>query len=60
MNIRLKVEKRKFALWEAEWLGCHLSQTGNKPMNSKAQGTTDRLEPKNLKEELRSFLGAMN
>ena len=59
MKIRLNHEKCEFAQWQAEWLGLHLSQTGIEPLNSKFQGITDRLKPKNLKEP-RSFLGAVN
>ena len=58
MNIRLKLENCEFVQREAKWLGFHFPQTGNITLNSKVQGNTDRLKPKNLKE-LRPLLGAV-
>ena len=58
-NVRLKLEKCKFAEEEIDWLGYKLSQTGIKPIKSKVQAITEKLTPKSLKE-LRSYLGAVN
>ena len=58
-NLQLKAEKCVIAQESIEWLGFKLTRTGISPINTKAQGISDRLRPTNLKQ-LRSFLGAVN
>ena len=58
-NLQLKAEKCVIAQESIEWLGYKLTRTGITPINTKAQGISDRLRPTNLKQ-LRSFLGAVN
>ena len=58
-NVGLKLEKCNFAAESIEWVGYKLTQSGVEPINSKVQGISERLRPKNLKQ-LRSFLGAVN
>ena len=58
-NLQLKAEKCTIAQESIEWLGYKLTQSGISPINTKAQGISDRLRPTNLKH-LRSFLGAVN
>ena len=55
----LKLEKCNFAAESIEWVEYRLSQSGVEPINSKVQGISERLRPKNLKQ-LRSYLGAVN
>ena len=54
MNIRLSLDKCKFAEKNAEWLWFHLFQTGIKLLNSRIQSITARLQPK-TPNELRFF-----
>ena len=58
-NLQLKAEKCMIAQESIEWLGFKITRTGISPINTKAQGISDRLRPTNLKQ-LRSFLGAVN
>ena len=58
-NIQLKAEKCVITEESIEWPGYKLTRTGISPINTKAQGISDRLRPTNLKL-LRSFLGAVN
>ena len=58
-NLQLKAEKCTIAQESIEWLGYELTRTGISPINTKAQGISDRLRPTNVKQ-LRSFLGAIN
>ena len=58
-HVRLKLEKCQFAKNETHWLGYKLTQSGIQPENSKVQGITERLRPKNIKQ-MRSFMGAIN
>ena len=58
-KLQLKAEKCVIAQESIEWLGYKMTRTGTSPINTKAQGISDRLRPTNLKQ-LRSFLGAVN
>ena len=58
-EVQLKAGKCTFAKNEIEWLGIKLTEKGIFPINTKAQGITEKLRPTNLKD-LRSFLGAVN
>ena len=57
-NANLKLDKCNFAVTEIEWVGYKSSQKGVAPINSKVQGTSDRLKPTNSKQ-LRKYLGAV-
>ena len=57
-NLQLKAEKCMIAQESIEWLGFRLTRTGTSPINTKAQGISDRQRPTNLKQ-LGSFLGAV-
>ena len=58
-GFRLKAEKCQVAVKSTEWLGFKLTPNGITPIQSKVQGITDRIRPKNLKQ-LRSLMGAVN
>ena len=58
-NLQLKAGKCIIAQDSIEWLGFKLTRTGISPINTKSQGTSEKLRPTNLKQ-LRSFLGAVN
>ena len=58
-NLQLKAEKCVMAQESKEWLAYKLTSTGISPINTKAQGRSDRLRPTNL-NQLRSFFGAVN
>ena len=67
-KLQLKAEKCNVAKQEIEWLGFKLTSNGISPVNSKVQGTTEKLRPTILNYDRpvrktttdRSFLGAVN
>ena len=58
-NLQLKAGKCINAQDSIKWLGFKFSRTGISPINTKSQGSSERLRLTNLKQ-LRSFLGAVN
>ena len=58
-NLQLKAGKCINAQDSIEWLDFKFSRTGISPINTKSQGSSERLRLTNLKQ-LRSFLGAVN
>ena len=56
---RLSGPKCIIGVKRVEWVSYELDQTGIKPIQSKVQKITDKLQPQTLKQ-LRSYLGAVN